>query len=314
MKLRDFLYLQRNDRQAIFAIMLVMAVSISLIFLLGKNDSTESAKESADSINQMVAKQASESNPVYYHDEAEIHEAFPFDPNTADSTQLKRLGLKPWQIKSILHYRAKGGSFSRPTDFARVYGMTKKQFEALLPFIRIGDDFKPASDFYGNKEYYHKEYRNQESSSTAKQETGKNEKVYSYPHKIQQGQYININSADTTELMKIPGIGSYYAKRIIRYREQLGGYVSVEQLSEIEGFPESAISYMKIDAQQIQKLNINKLSIYQLRNHPYINFYQAKDIYDYRRKNGPMKSLEELKLLPNFPPDEIQRLKPYVCF
>jgi len=94
----------------------------------------------------------------------------------------------------------------------------------------------------------------------------------------------------------------------------LGGFVSAKQLSEIDGVPESASTYIKIDAQQIHKLNVNKLSVNQLKAHPYLNFYQAKAIVEYVHKRGPLRSLEELKLLKDFPPDEIERLKPYVCF
>ena len=68
-------------------------------------------------------------------------ERFAFDPNTADSTQLLRLGLKPWQVRSIYRYRAKGGVFSEPADFARVYGLTLKQYRELEPYIRIGRDY-----------------------------------------------------------------------------------------------------------------------------------------------------------------------------
>lgn len=114
--------------------------------------------------------------------------------------------------------------------------------------------------------------------------------------------------------MKIPGIGSYYAKSITRYREQLGGFASINQLKEIDGLPEEALSFIKITPGEVRKLNINSLSLNQLRRHPYLNFYQAKEICDYRRLRGPFKSLEELKLLKNFPPAEIERLKPYIIF
>ena len=128
------------------------------------------------------------------------------------------------------------------------------------------------------------------------------------------GQHININTADTTELQKIPGIGSYYAKMIIKYRDRLGGFAAAEQLNEIEGIPESALAFIHIDANHIHKLDINKLNLNQLRKHPYLNFYQAKEICDYRRQRGPIKSLEELKLLKDFPPAEIERLTPYISF
>ena len=114
--------------------------------------------------------------------------------------------------------------------------------------------------------------------------------------------------------MKIPGIGNYYAKQIVRYRERLGGFVSAEQLREIENFPESALPYIHINPQAIKKWNINQLNLQQLRRHPYINFYQAKAICDYRRLRGPLKNLDELKLLKDFPPEEIKRLQPYILF
>ena len=314
MKIRDIFYLQRNDRDALLAIIIAMTVLMGLIFLFNREPS-EAAQQENDSIQTSRIEHATSQKPVYYKEGNQIKEAFPFDPNTADSVQFKRLGLQAWQIRNILHYRAKGGVYSRPSDFARVYGMTKRQYEALAPFIRIADDYKPASDFYGNEPYYQqKRYNRPSVTATTHSTTPGNEKVYSYPHKLSPGQHIDINTADTTELQKIPGIGSYYAKMIIKHRDRLGGFAGTEQLNEIEGFPQSALAFILIDANQIHKLDINKLTLNQLRKHPYLNFYQAKEICDYRRQRGPIKSLEELKLLKDFPPDEIERLTPYISF
>ena len=302
-----------------------MTVSITLVVLIGNCNSSETADKAIDSTQNILIEQATEQNPLYYHDESQVREVFPFDPNTASSSQLKRLGLQTWQIKSILKYRAKGGVYQRPSDFARVYGITKRQYEALAPFIRIADEYRPASDFYGNEPYarrranYYQHGDNgaspYESSSDDKSLVDRsNGKVYSYPQKLKAGQHISINSADTTELMKIPGIGSYYAKSIIKYRDRLGGYANAEQLLEIEGFPEAALSFISIDKEHIKKLDVNNLSLNQLRKHPYLNFYQAKEICDYRRMRGPLKSLQDLRLLKDFPPDEIERLQPYINF
>lgn len=314
MILRDIFYLQKNDRDALLAIIIAMTVLMGLIFLFNREPS-ETAQKENDSIQTYRTEHATSQNPVYYKEGYQIKEAFPFDPNTADSVQFKRLGLQAWQIKSILHYRAKGGVYSRPSDFARVYGLTKRQYEALAPFIRIADDYKPASDFYRNEPYrQQKRYNRPDITATTRSTTPENEKIYSYPHKLNPGQHININTADTTELQKIPGIGSYYAKMIIRYRDRLGGFAAAEQLNEIDGIPESALAFIHIDANHIHKLDINKLNLNQLRQHPYLNFYQAKEICDYRRQRGPIKSLEELKLLKDFPPAEIERLTPYISF
>ena len=314
LKLKDFFYLQRNDRQAILVLLGIIIICLTLIIIVGKVNTKESSLEndySADNNPKSMTgdnhqesstadKNISEKHPLYYKVEGTIHELFPFDPNTADSTQLLKLGLQSWQVRSIYRFRAKGGIFREKTDFARLYGLTKKQYEVLAPYIIIGEDYRPASDYYGN--------------SRGGKERGYQNSPYKNGAKLRPGQHVIVNSADTTELMKIPGIGSYYAKSITRYREQLGGFASINQLKEIDGLPEEALSFIKITPGEVRKLNINSLSLNQLRRHPYLNFYQAKEICDYRRLRGPFKSLEELKLLKNFPSAEIERLKPYIIF
>lgn len=336
LKLKDFFYLQKNDRQAILVLLGIIIVSFSLVLIIGKYDSKEGLSDnyptnySADGNGQHVgnygnagANTATERHPLYYKVDGIPHQLFPFDPNTADSTQLLKLGLQAWQVRSIYKYRAKGGIFREPSDFARVYGLTKRQYEVLAPYIIIGEDYQPAADYYGRNysrdRYSRSNYSSRDNASSSNEDFGSSHdsqegKVYSYPHKLKPGEYVAVNTADTAELMKIPGIGSYFAKTVVRHREQLGGFYSITQLKEIEGFPESALAFIKVNPEQIKKLNINQLSLNQLRRHPYINFYQAKAICDHRRLKGPLKSLEELKLLKDFPPDEIKRLQPYLNF
>lgn len=338
MKFEDIFYLQKKDRQALLTLLAIMIACVSLTFLILEKQEDAPVTSQLDSTNSNQEKDtssakihyASKSHPLYSKEEGMVHELFPFDPNTASAEDFERLGLESWQARSIIRFRKKGGIFSRPSDFARVYGITKRTYEVLLPFIQIADDYKPAADFYGKEGYgrsgrrYTPYYKNREeryrrydqdnASSEGKAEDKTETKVYSYPHKLRANEHIEINGADTTLLMKIPGIGSYYASRIVRYRERLGGFASAQQLEEIDGLPESAIAYIKIDNQQIRKMNLNKLTLNQLKKHPYLNFYQAKEICDYRRLKGPLHSIEDLKLLKDFPPDEIERLKPYICF
>lgn len=220
-----------------------------------------------------------------------------FDPNTADSTLLLSLGLQPWQVRSIYRYRAKGGIYRQPSDFARLYGLTVKQYKELLPFIHISDEYKPAAEVYGR---------------TDAVRSGRD--TLRYPVKLQPGQYVTLDDADTASLRKVPGIGRYYASRIVRYRNDLGGYVSVAQLSEIEGIPEAALSYFKVTGGAVRKLNLNQLTLNELKHHPYINFYQARRIIDYRRLKGPLHSIDDLRLLKDFSQRDIERLRPYVEF
>ena len=135
-----------------------------------------------------------------------------------------------------------------------------------------------------------------------------------YPVKIKENEHVVLNTADTTQLRTVPGIGTYYAKEIVRYGQWLGGYVSVDQLDEIEGFPQESKKYFVIQGASPKKLNVNKLDLQQLRKHPYINYYQAKTILDYRRLHGKITSLDDLRLSKDFPPEAIRRLEPYVEF
>ena len=112
----------------------------------------------------------------------------------------------------------------------------------------------------------------------------------------------------------MPGIGSYYAKEIVRLRQWLGGFVSTDQLDEIEGFPAAAKRYFTVSSSDVRRLNINQLSLQELRRHPYINYYQAKAIVDYRRLHGPIRSLNDLRFSRDFTPETIARLAPYVTF
>jgi DNA uptake protein ComE-like DNA-binding protein len=133
-----------------------------------------------------------------------------------------------------------------------------------------------------------------------------------YQPKIRQGEHIVLNTADTTQLKMVPGIGPYFASKIVQYGQRLGGYVSVDQLDEIDNFPLDAKDYLTIDHPSPVRLNINRLSLNELKCHPYINFYMARAITDYRRLHGPIRSLDDLRLLKDFPQEVIDRLRPYV--
>lgn len=138
--------------------------------------------------------------------------------------------------------------------------------------------------------------------------------VAHYQPKIRQGEHIVLNTADTTALKTVPGIGPYFARKIVQYGQRLGGYVSVDQLDEIDDFPLDAKEFLVIESPSPRKLNLNQLSLNELKRHPYINFYQARAITDYRRLHGLIRSLDDLRLTKEFPQEAIDRLKPYVAF
>ena len=342
MSWREFFYFQKSDRKVLVVAMCVAVVALGVIFLLGGRHDTTPGGES-DSLAMNEGMENPPQDGAYYATEGRTINLSPFDPNTADSTQLLSLGLQPRQVRNIYRYRAKGGVFRQPEDFARVYGLTAGQYRELQPYIRISPDYRPASEVYGRNHSYGNgrggAYGGQGGESGGGRKpfwssardggavqgnsvegnhergaTGFVRDTVRYPVKLREGEVIDLNASDTTMLKKVPGIGSYYARKVVAYRERLGGFFSTDQLFEIEGFPEEAVDFLTCNGTVVKKLNVNQLSQSQLRKHPYIGFYQAKAITDYRRLKGPLHSFDDLRLLPDFSQEVIDRLSPYVEF
>lgn len=289
-----FFYLQKSDRHVITLLLCVIVAALAVIYF------TDSREDETPAMEEVKAPKGSKNKYpkktyTYNQGQSRQPELFPFDPNTADSTELLRLGLQPWQVVNIYKYRAAGGFYRKPRDFARLYGLTLKEYRRLEPYIRISEENQPAEN------YFYK-YEPIEERDTVK-----------YPVKLQPEERIVLNRADTTQLRKVPGIGSFFARKIVEYRERLGGYYRVQQLLEIEDFPETAVSFFIIpDGTEFRKMNLNHLSLNELKRHPYLGFYRARAIVDYRRLHGRIESLQQLKLLPDFTPEAIERLEPYV--
>lgn len=308
--------MNRNDRKIATAAVVVATLAFVGLYLAGFDsqqatvpDSLASASLAATASSSRASSPGScasspgscASSPLSPYDATVSHlapERFPFDPNTADSTQLLRLGLRPWQVRNIYRYRQKGGIYRRKEDFAHLYGLTVKEYRELEPYIRISRDYLPASTLVGER---------------PKRDTVRFERdTVRYPVKVKPGEYIVLNTADTAQLKRVPGIGSYYATAIVRYGRRLGGYVSIDQLDEIEDFPKDAKQYFVVQQPAPRKLNVNRLTLNELRRHPYVNYYQAKAILDYRRLHGNITSLTDLRFSPDFSDDAIRRLEPYV--
>lgn len=135
--------------------------------------------------------------------------------------------------------------------------------------------------------------------------------------KLSKNETISLNETDTSEWKKLPGIGSVYASRIVKYRNLLGGFASVEQLREVYGISNelyAQISPYISEDDHFQRIEINKRSLDELRTHPYINYKQAKVITDLRRRKGDIRSVRELEMLDEFTTEDLLRLEPYLEF
>ena len=303
--LRRFFYLQKSDRRIMLALLVVAVVALTVLWLTG---SWQPPAETADADSIVAGKTAAlryQSQPIDEGGPEQPTALFDFDPNTADSTALLKLGLERWQVRNIYRYRRAGGIYRRKEDFARLYGLTAGQYRRLEPHIRIGSDYRPAAELVGSSSQHPR-------SATASQSHRPDS--LRYPVKITPGSHVVLNTADTAELRHVPGIGVYFANEIVNHGRFLGGYVSVDQLDEIPDFPKEAKQYFVIHNATPKKLNVNRLSLNELKRHPYINYYMARAIVDYRRLHGPIKSLQQLSLSRDFTPEAIKRLEPYVGF
>lgn len=237
----------------------------------------------------------------------------PFNPNTADSTTLRRLGLRAYVVKNILQYRRKGGTFRKPADLARIYGLEPALFAELEPLIRMKEEDANVQE-RGKAE--------PSASQVAATRSDVAQPLATSEPALQatagDRQTFDLNTADTTLLQQLKGVGSYTANRIARYRNQLGGFYSMSQLAEVKGlYPETLTrlkAMLQIDPERIRKLDANSASLEKLRAHPYLSFYQAKVIIELRKARGKINALEELKDFKEFAPEDLERLKWYLKF
>ena len=137
---------------------------------------------------------------------------------------------------------------------------------------------------------------------------------YEKIEKYAPGTVVDLNKTDTTELKKIPGIGSAIARMIVTYRSQLGGFYDVGQLADINLDVNQLLSWFSVDEADITKIAVNKSSVDRLRHHPYINFYQAKALVEHRRKHGDLHSLKPFVLYDEFSESDLERINHYLTF
>ena len=306
---KDFFYFTKTERQGIIVLVVLVIGAYAIPRLLQafsqpeKTDPAEQVKaekEYSDFISSVKKLKPDKKYPDYtnnrssaVHPQKEIRLAA-FDPNMADSTTFLSLGLPSWMASNILRYRNRQGMFRRPEDFRKIYGLTEEQYRRLRPYIRITEAAVSQDT----------------NRILVVQATVQHDTLMKYP----SGTVIDLNQADTTELKKIPGIGSRIARMIVNRRRLLGGFYQIEQLEEICLKAEKLQSWFSVDTTQIHRININKASVDRMMHHPYINYYQARVIAEYRKKKGRLRDLKQLALYEEFTSADFERMTPYICY
>ncbi len=222
---------------------------------------------------------------------------FPFDPNQASRAELLRLGLPSKIVNNLLKYRDKGGKFRKKEDFAKLYGLSQKQYQILAPYIQIN------------------------ASKHAKEQLPKRAKASkpaNQPFKKQEIRPIDLNQADTSDLRQIRGIGAVLSQRIISFREKLGGFIRVEQVREVYHLDpevaEALLAHAYLSDTKIRQIAINQASFEELSQHPYINYNLARAIINYREQHGDYASLEDLSRIQIIKSETLEKIAPYLSW
>lgn len=309
-------FLSKSARRGLlFLEWIVIVVFLgAFIWSWHKPKATSEPRKEKESLSYNTKKSGTSSRTICYAVPQEKVETFPFDPNTADSTMLLKLGLAPWQVRAIYKYRAKNGRYHAPEEFKRLPGMTYELWERLGPQVRIARQFRYI-DESEIRSSFSRQYASLVRTSAERAVAQQTDSVAVQPRKFDVFTQVDINKADTTELMRIPGIGTYRANKIVEYRRKLGGFKNAEQVMEACELPDAMLQWVKVSPDvPTRKLNVNKLSLQRLMNHPYISFYQARAIVEYRKVYGNIKGLDDLRGLEGFTPQKIEKLQPYLEF
>jgi DNA uptake protein ComE-like DNA-binding protein len=187
---------------------------------------------------------------------------------------------------TLLHYVEKGGRFYRKEDLLRIYGLDSALYAELEPYIRIA----PSS--------------------------GNNELNSKRPADISAVPTIELNTADTADLLPLKGIGPVLARRVLKYRNLLGGFTTKDQLLEVYGISEEVFrelsSAVWVDTLFIEKMDLNHATYAEFLRHPYFDRELANAILAYRKKQGEIYSVSEIRREGLVTEKKYRKILPYV--
>ena len=296
----EYFVFSRKERIGILALSFIVAglwFLPSLVPTAPKTIGIDSAWKKYVNKLKIDSGWTSRSGKSFYPDKNDVKISGPpprlfyFDPNTIDSFQWRELGLKPKLVKTIRNYLAHGGTFRNTEDLARIYGLEGSEYERLKPFIRIEEK---------------KQIKTNEKYPPARP-----------PDEIRKAlPLLDVNLADSAAFESLPGIGPMLAQRIIKFRNKLGGFYTVEQLGETFGLPDSTFNKIRgrliRGEMSLKKIHLNKATKDELKLHPYLGWQLANAIIEYRNQHGNFLSPEQLKSVRLITEEKFRKLLPYI--
>ncbi|HEY8959868.1 ComEA family DNA-binding protein [Chitinophaga sp.] len=239
---------------------------------------------------------------------------FYFDPNTLPAAGWQQLGVSERTAATIGKYLAGGGRFRKAADLGKIYGLPPALYTQLMPYVRI-EKSKEDTRFSGRCDRPERRYAGHYGDGhrdSSRHHYGGSRNSSRYPgtdttsftryRKKAPAAPVDINLADSTALQSLPGIGPGFARRIIAYRDRLGGFYSVEQVAECYGLPDSTFQkiqpFLKIGSSSLKKLDLNLTDEKSLAAHPYIRYKLARLIVQYRNSHAGFRAVSDLHSLP----------------
>lgn len=256
------------------------------LFAEKKNYSNETENEISNIPS--VSKEAGQ------HSIFHTKELFNFNPNGLSVDDWVRLGLSPAQARSVKNFESKGGKFECKEDVKKLFVISAERYSELEPFIVLPE----------------KSMRADSIKNSVQNKSNINYQRSKIP------SIIELNTADTSDLMLINGIGPAFANRILAYRERLGGFHDKDQLTEVFGIDQEKFdaikSFVKVDSSYIRKININTAMASDFKKLPYISPAVANALVNYRKTHGIFRSILEIKGCALINADLYHRILPYL--
>ncbi|HEY3390595.1 MAG TPA: helix-hairpin-helix domain-containing protein [Prolixibacteraceae bacterium] len=301
--IRELFSFSKKERRGIVSLLLIIFILIvvgKLIPLFIPSEKTDFSKWEEE------VKTYLSNNEKPISGEKQLH-LVEFNPNEVDSGNLANMGVPSGVAANWLKYIEKGGRFRDNDEVKKIYGMTPSLFNHLDSFMVIPKGGPPQVN--GSRKSF-----TDKSNKEFKRDTIFRPTFSKF--KKEPVNVIELNSADSIQLLAIPGIGPVFASRIIRYRNLLGGYYTVEQLREVYGMREenftAVAKYFTANPSSLKTFNINFSTVRELGRHPYVGFKTARKIFNLRDKKGKFSSPEDLSAV--VASDSLKRLIPYVKF
>lgn len=272
--IREYFTFNKRERNGIFVllsiiVLLIVYLSIADRFIETEHVDFSKFEEQIAQLNKPVPEMTGHAvleNIPTKHTVSFVH-YFAFNPNNLPDNEWKKLGLTEKQIHSIKKYESKGGRFKNKGDVKKMVVISSEQYASLESYICIP----------GEKAIFPVPEKKKENARTIS---------------------LELNSADSAQLTTIKGIGPYFAKSIIKYKNALGGFYAKEQLLEVWKFDTEKYNavqqFIYVDPSQVHKININTCTAEELK-HPYIRWNLANAIVNYRMKHGNYATVEEVK-------------------